>query len=180
MKQLAQRAGVSLEQLAQAVERPGLTGERARSAVRNWLQGRDHPRCKAGDLAKLAAAVGVAPKDIARFTSTVRFHRGSPRKAKLLVDLIRGRKVDEAETILRFSRQRAATNVRKALMAAYADAQVADADAARLVVCESRVDDGPRLKRFQPKDRGRAHLILKRFAHITVSVEERPPGVGAS
>lgn len=173
LKQLAQAAGVSVEQLAQAVERTGLEGERAVSAVRNWMAGRDHPRCKAADIAKLAAAVNAAPKDIARFVSQVRHHRGSPRKAKLLIDLIRGRSVDDALNQLSFTTKRAAVNIRKALSAAIADAEQADADVTALYVAESRVDDGGMIKRFQPKDRGRAHPIEKRFSHITVGVEER-------
>ena len=85
LKSLADKAGVSLEQLGQAVERTGLGGDRAVSAIKNWIAGRDHPRCKAADVRKLAGAVGAQPKDIARFVSRIRAHRGSPRKAKLLV-----------------------------------------------------------------------------------------------
>jgi large subunit ribosomal protein L22 len=173
LKSLAQKAGVSVEQLGEAVARTGLDGDRAASAVRNWMAGRDHPRCKAQDIAKLAAAVGVQPKDIARFTSEVRYSRGSPRKAKLVTDLIKGKSYLEAENLLRFSTKRAAVNIRKALNAAYADAQVADVDVERLFVAESRVDGGPIMKRFQPKDRGRAHRILKPMSHITIGVEER-------
>jgi large subunit ribosomal protein L22 len=171
--ELAAKEGVTPEQLAQAVERTGLSGDRALAAVRNWMAGRDHPRCKAADIAKLASAVKAQAKDLARFTSTVNHHRGSPRKAKLLVDLIRGRKVDDALNQLSFTPKRAAVNVRKALNAAIADAEQAQADMTILYVAESRVDDGPRIKRFQPKDRGRAHPILKRLAHITVGLEER-------
>jgi large subunit ribosomal protein L22 len=170
LKSLAQKAGVSVEQLGEAVARTGLDGDRAASAVRNWMAGRDHPRCKAQDIAKLAAAVGVQPKDIARFTSEVRYSRGSPRKAKLVTDLIKGKSYLEAENLLRFSTKRAAVNIRKALNAAYA---VADVDVERLFVAESRVDGGPIMKRFQPKDRGRAHRILKPMSHITIGVEER-------
>lgn len=173
LKELAARAGVSAEQLAEAVERDGLRGARALSAVRNWLSGRDHPRCRATDIAKLASAVGAQPKDIARFVSRVRFHRGSPRKAGLLVDMIRGQGVDRALNMLAFTPKRAAVNVRKALNAAIADAEQQQADVTALVVTESRVDDAPRLKRFNQKDRGRAHPILKRMSHITVGVEER-------
>jgi len=173
LKQLSRQAGVTVQQMAEAVERTGLKGERAQSAVRNWMAGRDHPRCKASDVAKLAAAVGVAPKAIASFTSLVRFHRGSPRKAKLLVDLIRGRNVIEAENLLRFTTKRAAVDVLKALRAAVSDAQLAEADETILFVSESRVDDGPRIKRFQPKDRGRAHPIIKKMGHLTIAVQER-------
>lgn len=173
LKDLAARKGVTREQLAAAVERSGLMGTRALSAVDNWLAGRDHPRCKNTDVAKLASAVGAATKDIARFTSEVRYHRGSPRKAKLLVDLVRGKSVDEALNLLTFTTKRAAVNVKKALSAAIADAEQADADVTRLVVVESRVDDGPRIKRFQPKDRGRAHPIIKRLSHLTIGLEEK-------
>lgn len=173
LKQLAAARGVTAEQLAQAVERTGLQGPRALSAVRNWFMGRDHPRCKAADIAKLAQAIGAQPKDIARFVSQVKYHRGSPRKASLLINLIRGRKVDDALNQLAFTPKRAAVNIRKALNAAIADAEQFQADITALVVAESRVDDAPHIKRFQPKDRGRAHPILKRQSHITVGVEER-------
>jgi large subunit ribosomal protein L22 len=173
LKSLAAKAGLSVEQLAEAVARTGLDGDRAMSAIRNWMGGRDHPRCKSQDIGKLAAAVGVQPKDIARFTSEVRYSRGSPRKAKLVTDLIKGKSYLEAENLLRFSTKRAAVNIRKALNAAYADAQIADVDVERLFVVESRVDGGPVMKRFQPKDRGRAHRILKPMSHITIGVEER-------
>lgn len=173
LRELAAASGVSADQLAEAVERTGLEGDRAKRAVRNWLAGRDHPRCKAADIAKLAKAVNAQPKDIARFVSQVRYHRGSPRKAGLLVDLIRGRGVDDALNQLSFTPKRAAVNVRKALDAAIADAEQHQADITALVVAESRVDDAPRIKRFHPKDRGRAHPILKRLSHITVGVEER-------
>ncbi len=176
LKQLAQERGVSAEQLAASIERVGLKGARALSAINNWFEGRDHPRAKASDIARLANAVGAQPKDIARFTSYVMYHRGSPRKADLLVDLIRGKNVLEAENMLTFTTKRAALNVKKALRAAIADAQQFNADEDMLFVVESRIDDAPQIKRFQPKDRGRAHPIIKRQSHITVAVEERIPG----
>jgi large subunit ribosomal protein L22 len=173
LKELAAEKGLGVARLAQVVERTGLSGDRAISAVRNWMLGRDHPHCKAQDIEKLAAALGVQAKDLARFTSEVLHHRGSPRKAGLLVDLIRGRSYQDALNQLAFSPKRAALNVRKALDAAYAEAERADADVTALVVAESRCADGPRIKRFQPKDRGRAHPITKRLSHITVGLEER-------
>lgn len=173
LKELAQSKGVSRQQLAQAVERTGLEGEKALAAINNWMNGRDHPRAKAPDIAKLAAALGVQTKDIAEFVSKVRWHRGSPRKARLLVDLVRGKSIDQARNLLEFHTKRAAVNVKKALDAAVADALQFDADETRLVVSVCAVDTGPRMKRFQPKDRGRAHPILKRFAHVTVGVSER-------
>jgi large subunit ribosomal protein L22 len=173
LKALAQQAGVGVDRLAAAIVRTGISEAESVSAVKNWFAGRDHPRCKAPDIAKLAQTVGVPVKDIARFTSEVRFHRGSPRKAKLLVDLVRGKPVDEALNLLAFTPKRAAINVRKALSAAMADAELAEADVTTLFVAESTVDDGPQIKRFRPKDRGRAHRILKRMTHITIGVQER-------
>ncbi len=176
LKRLAAERGTGREALAQAVERTGLGRDDALKAVGNWMAGRDHPRCKAGDVAKLAEALGVAAKDIAKFESRVVHHRGSPRKARLLADLVRGKGVDEALSLLSFTTKRAAVNVKKALTAAVADAELSEADVTALFVSESRVDEGPVMKRFQPKDRGRAHKILKRFSHITVCVEERSSG----
>jgi large subunit ribosomal protein L22 len=173
LKKIAATRKVSREQLAQAITRPGLKDEDAVTAVRNWSMGRNHPRARKGDIAALAGALGVAPKDIAKFTSEVRYHRGSPRKADLLVDLVRGKKVEEALNLLTFSTKRAAVNVKKCLAAAIADAEQNDADVTNLVVSEARIDDAPRIKRFNQKDRGRAHQILKRLTHITVSVQER-------
>lgn len=100
-------------------------------------------------------------------------HRGariSPKKVKPVVDLIRGKSIVEADTLLRLSKKRAAVFVRAALTAARASADQAEADVRRLVVTDARVDSGPTMKRFQPKDRGRAHKILKRTSHITVAV----------
>ncbi len=174
LKKLAAERGVNVEQLAQAVaSRNGMKPAAAATAVRNWMSGRDHPRCRASDIGALAAALGAPAKDIARFTSEVRHHRGSPLKARLVADAIRGKPVSEALEMLTFSTKRAATNVQKALTAAYAEAELADVDDRLLFVSESRVDEGPHIKRFRPKDRGRAHPILKRTSHITISIEER-------
>lgn len=166
-------AGMTPLQLAEAIAEPGFGAQDALRAITNWSAGRDHPRCKAKTVSRLAAALRCQPKDIVRFTSEVRHSRGSPRKAGLVAALIRGKNVDEALNLLTFNTKRAAVNIKKALNAAIADAERAEADVTRLYVSESRVDAGPVIKRFQPKDRGRAHPILKPLSHITVSVEER-------
>lgn len=106
------------------------------------------------------------------YRSITRFARISPRKARLVADLIRGKSVSEAQTLLRFSKQRAAMMVGKTLTSAIANADQQEADVRRLVVSEARIDEGPTIKRFHPKDRGRAHPILKRTSHIHVSVDE--------
>ncbi len=108
------------------------------------------------------------------WTSRHRFARISPSKARLVTSLIAGRHVDEALELLKFTRKRASALVDKVLRAAMADADEQEADVRRLFVHVARVDEGPRIKRFQPKDRGRAHPILKRTSHIVVTVGEGP------
>jgi len=109
------------------------------------------------------------------YQSTYRFARCSPRKARLIVDLIRGRDYQQALTDLQFSKKRAAVLVRKALESAFANADQAEADVRNLIVAEARVDEGPTMKRFQPKDRGRAHPIMKRTSHIHIVLDEAEP-----
>ncbi|MFP4353688.1 MAG: 50S ribosomal protein L22 [Phycisphaerae bacterium] len=104
--------------------------------------------------------------------ATYKFARISARKARLIIDMIRNRDVDEALSILQFTPNRAAPMISKVLTSAIANANEAEADVETLFVKEARVDEGPTMKRFRPKDRGRAHSILKRTSHITVVVEQ--------
>jgi large subunit ribosomal protein L22 len=104
--------------------------------------------------------------------ATHKYARISARKARLIIDMIRGRDVDEALSILQFTPNRAAPMISKTLTSAVANANEAEADVEMLYVKEARIDEGPTIKRFRPKDRGRAHSILKRTSHITVVVEE--------
>jgi large subunit ribosomal protein L22 len=108
------------------------------------------------------------------WTSIHRYARISPRKARLVTGLIADRHVDEALELLKFTKKRASSLVDKVLRAAMADADEQEADVRKLFVHEARVDSGPTIKRFQPKDRGRAHPIMKRTSHIVVSVGEGP------
>lgn len=101
-----------------------------------------------------------------------RYARISARKVRLIADMIRGRDVQDALNVLKFTPNRAAGMVSKVLTSAVANANEAEANVDSLIVDEARVDDGPVIKRFQPKDRGRAHPILKRTSHITVVVDE--------
>ena len=107
------------------------------------------------------------------YSNVHRMARISPTKVRLVTDMIRGKRYEEALTSLHMSKKRAAVFVRNALVAAYHNADQAEADVRRLVVTEARVDSGPTLKRWQPKDRGRAHPINKRTSHITVTVDEK-------
>jgi len=105
------------------------------------------------------------------YKASHKFCRIAPRKARLVADLIRGRGVADALTELEFSKLRGAYFVQGVLKSAIANAEQASADVSRLVVVESRVDEGPTIKRFQQKDRGRAHPIMKRTSHIIVAVD---------
>ena len=110
------------------------------------------------------------------YQSTFRYARISSRKARLLTDLIRNKPVDVALTALQFSKKRAAVMVRKTLQAAIANADQGQADVRKLVVSEARVDEGPTMKRFQPRAQGRAYRIRKRTSHITVEVAPAATG----
>jgi large subunit ribosomal protein L22 len=102
-----------------------------------------------------------------------KFARIAPRKARLVADLIRGMPIDDAMIQLEMSSKRAAWYFKAVLKSAIANAEEGDADVSGLVVSESRVDEGPTIKRFQPKDRGRAHPIRKRTSHLYITVDER-------
>lgn len=107
------------------------------------------------------------------FQATHRYARISERKARLVVGLIRGRRCDDALSILKFTPKRASHMVARVLNSAIANANEQEANMSRLFVSKAFVDSGPIIKRFQPKDRGRAHPIQKRTCHITVLVDER-------
>ena len=106
------------------------------------------------------------------WSATHRFARISPRKVKLLIDLIRGRKCGEAMDQLRFSPRRSARMIENVLKSAMVNADEQEANMRSLFVKEARVDGGPYYRRWRPKDRGRAHPIAKRTSHIVVTVAE--------
>ena len=106
--------------------------------------------------------------------AVARYVRVSPRKARLVVDLIRGKQVDDARAILKFSPRAAAEVVEKVLNSAIANAERnLHVKAEDLFVGETFVDEGPTLKRIQPRAMGRAFRINKRTSHITVVVRQR-------
>jgi large subunit ribosomal protein L22 len=102
-----------------------------------------------------------------------RYARISPQKARLIADMIRGKRIDEAMTALQFSKKRAAWYFKAVLKSAIANAEEQDADVHALFVSESRVDQGPATKRWRPKDRGRAHPFKKHTSHLHVAVDQR-------
>jgi large subunit ribosomal protein L22 len=107
--------------------------------------------------------------------ATARFVRVTPMKARRVLDLIRGKDVDEALDILRFAPQSASDPVYKVLASAVANAtNNLGVDRRTLVVNTAFADEGPTLKRFQPRAQGRAFRSRKRTSHITVVVESLP------
>lgn len=103
-----------------------------------------------------------------------RFIRVAPRKARLVMDLIRGKEVDNAISILRFSPQKGARILEKVLKSAVANARHNhDMNKGELIVSRGYVDEGPVLKRQMPRAKGMASRIRKRTSHITLILEER-------
>ncbi len=112
-------------------------------------------------------------QDQKKWSAKHRFARIGPRKARLVVGLIRGRNCSDAVEQLRFNHNRAAVFVRNVLKSAMVNADEQEADMRKLVVKEAWVDAGPVHQRWKPKDRGRAHPIAKRTSHIVVVVAEK-------
>ena len=107
-------------------------------------------------------------------SATAKYLRGSTRKARLVVLAIKGRPVEEAAALLRFMPQGAARDVAKVLQSATANAENnLNLSADDLVVLDARADEGPTMKRWQPRAQGRAFPIHKPMTHITVTVGDR-------
>jgi len=114
--------------------------------------------------------------------ATGRYIRTSAQKAGLVLDLIRGRDVNHALATLRFARKGVAKDIEKVLRSAIANAQNKDGfsgDVDRLYVVACFANQGPSQKRIRPAPMGRAFRVVKRTAHLTVQVGERPEKVAA-
>ena len=114
-------------------------------------------------------------------TATLKYLKASPQKVRLIVDLVRGKKVEEALHILRFTRKSAAKDLEKLVRSAVANAEQKDnaPDVDDLVVSKIYVNEGPREKRVQPAPMGRAYRIQKRKSHVTVHVSDEVKAVNA-
>jgi large subunit ribosomal protein L22 len=112
-------------------------------------------------------------------TATLRYLKASPQKVRLIVDLVRGKKVEEALQILRFTKKAAAKDLEKLVRSAVANAENKEnaPDVDELVVSKIYVNEGPREKRVQPAPMGRAYRIQKRKAHVTVHVSDEVKAV---
>ncbi len=101
-----------------------------------------------------------------------KYIRIAPRKVQVIIPAIKGRKVEDAISILQFMPRKGARILKKVLHSAVANAEQNKVDIDTLVVKTVLVDGGPTLKRFMPRAMGRAYPILKRTSHITVFLEE--------
>ena len=112
-------------------------------------------------------------------TATLRYLKASPQKVRLVADLVRGKKVEEALNILRFTKKGCAKDLEKLLRSAIANAENKEnaPDVDELVVSKIFVNEGPREKRIQPAPMGRAYQIQKRKAHVTVHVSDEVKAV---
>ena len=117
--------------------------------------------------------------DRMRVRAQAKWVRTSARKARLVLDHIRGRSVPEARTILAFTQRAAATDTEKVLRSAVANAEANHGlDGDELVVEAAYADEGPTLKRWKPRARGRVNRIRKRTCHVTLvlaEIEEEAP-----
>src|SRR5437667_12901676 len=112
-------------------------------------------------------------------TATLRYLKASPQKVRLVADLVRGRKVNEALSILRFTKKTCAKDLEKLVRSAAANAEnkETNVDTDELVVSKIFVNEGPREKAVQPAPMGRAYRIQKRQAHVTVHVSDEVKAV---
>ena len=105
--------------------------------------------------------------------AVTKYLRIAPNKARLVADLIRGKRVGEALTVLRFTPKKGARLIKKTLQSALASAEnTKKMDIDNLIVKTIYVDKGPVLKRWQPRAMGRATPILKRTSHVTVVLSD--------
>ncbi len=113
------------------------------------------------------------------FRAEARFMRVSPQKARLVLDLIKGRRVEDALNTLMFTKKRVAPTIEKLLRSALENANYlstekgADVDVDNLYVKRAVANDGPRMKRIRPAPMGRAYRYVRRISHIEIALAER-------
>jgi large subunit ribosomal protein L22 len=112
-------------------------------------------------------------------TATLRYLKASPQKVRLVADLVRGRKVNEALSILRFTKKTCAKDLEKLVRSAAANAEnkETNVDTDDLVVSKIFVNEGPREKRMLPAPMGRAYRTQSRQSHVTVHVSDEVKAV---
>lgn len=106
-------------------------------------------------------------------TAQLKNYRQSPRKVRVVADLIRGKSIDQAMSVLDFAGKRAALPLKRLLMSAVANAEQQNIAKADLTVSSIRVDGGVVLKRMMPRARGRGFPIKKRTSHVMISLASK-------
>ena len=115
--------------------------------------------------------------DITSARATARFVRVTPMKARRVLDTVRGKSVSEALSMLEYAPQTASEPISKLVASAAANAENNfGLDPRTLVISEAYANEGPTMRRFQPRAQGRAFMIRKRTSHITVVVESQKEG----
>ena len=115
----------------------------------------------------------MSTQEVKEVRAAAKWVRITPRKARLVVEHIRGRSVPEARTVLAFTQRAAAREIEKVLRSAVANAEANhDLEGDDLVIAAVYADEGPTLKRFRPRARGRVGPIKKRTCHITIQVAQ--------
>lgn len=118
------------------------------------------------------------------FRAEAKYTRVSPQKARLVLDLIKGRRVEEAMNTLLFTKKAIAHDVQKLLRSAIENANYLseekglDLDVDNLFVARAIANDGPRMKRIRPAPQGRAYRYQRRMAHIEIALAERGAAAG--
>src|SRR5665811_414698 len=119
----------------------------------------------------------VEPEDAGTAIATAKYVRVSARKMRLVADMVRGKGVADARTVLAFSTKNAAQVVTKVVASAVANAENNhDMSADELFICRILVNEGPTLKRIRPRAMGRAFRVRKRTCHVTVELTSRKEG----
>jgi large subunit ribosomal protein L22 len=127
----------------------------------------------------MAAKTQPASPDLVRVRAQARWVRMSAQKARIVLDHVRGRSVPEARTILAFTTRAAAREVERVLQSAVANAETVHGfDGEELLVGAAYADEGPMLKRWQARARGRVNRIQKKTCHITIILEPNPKAAG--
>lgn len=175
LTKLCEGRNIAVERLAEQLVRGRLNYAKALAAVKNWQKGMYKPIPKSEDIQRLAETLGVNTNDLTEWSASYRYAPISPRKTRLVTELIAGRNVQDAMDILKFTSKRAATMIDKVLRSAVANADEQQANVESLYITEARVDSAGRrigTKRWIPKDRGRSHPICKPASHIYITVTE--------
>ena len=100
-------------------------------------------------------------------------HRQTPRKTRLVADLVRGKEVERALDMLRFTDKKSAVAIKTLIESAVANAKQAGADTAKLFIKELRVDEGLKMKRWRPRERGRAAPFRRRTSKVSLVLGEK-------